>query len=97
MPSYPSVHQIEKILQKGEGGPEGSIDHVDSKLQVIVDHQLADEKNGLDALQDDHYTQVADMMDFSKSDEVEIVRVIGSGDAPWVNEEVVATGKSKPG
>lgn len=64
---------------------------------MIVNHQLASEKNGLDALQDDHYTQVADMMDFSKSDEVEIVRAIGSGDVPWVNEEVVATGKSRPG
>ncbi|KAL8751540.1 MAG: hypothetical protein Q9199_006343 [Rusavskia elegans] len=98
--SYPSIHEIEEIFQKGEGGHEGFIDHFDPKVQLTVvghDHHLAGESSGLDTLKDDHFAHFAEIMDFSKPNKVEIVRVIGGGESPWACVEVVATGKSKAG
>lgn len=43
-------------------------------------HHLAGEGNGLDAFQNDHFAQIADMMDVSKPNKVDAVRVIGGGD-----------------
>jgi len=94
VPSY----QIEEMFQKGEGGLEGFIDHFDPTVQVTVvghDHHLVGESNGLDALQNDHFAQIADMTDFSKSNKLDIVRVICGGESSWACVKVVAIGKSR--
>ncbi|KAL8697960.1 MAG: hypothetical protein Q9224_002072 [Gallowayella concinna] len=103
MSPYPSVYQIEEIFQDGGGGPEAPdtfVSHLDPKVQMTVvghDHQTAGDTHGQDDIKDNHFGFLKEMLDFSKPNKVDVLRVIGGGESPWACVELVFNGKSKAG
>ncbi len=99
-PSYPAIHQIEDMFQAGEAGPDAFMKYVDPKVKMTVvghDHALSGEFTGADSLEDHHFGEFANILDFSKPNQLHIVRVIGGGDSPWACVEVKSNAKTTAG
>ncbi|KAK5732048.1 hypothetical protein LTR17_010884 [Elasticomyces elasticus] len=98
--AYPSTQQIKDIFQAGESGSDGFMKHVDANVVIDIvghDHELSHKGKGADSLKDNHFAEFENMLDFSKPNQLDIIRVIGGGDSSWACVEVKAAAKTKKG